>query len=79
MLEADLFLQWCKDTNKNNLICANSGSAGSDALLILIELIVKSSSTSSSLSDAIDIITKMKREIGTTDENTNKSSRMTIW
>jgi hypothetical protein len=79
MLEADLFLQWCKDTNKHNLICANSGSAGSDALLILIELIVKSSSTSSSLSDAIDIITKMKREIGTTDENTNKSSRMTIW
>jgi hypothetical protein len=82
MLEADLFLQWCKDTNKHNLIQANSGSAGSDALLILIELIVKSSSTSSSLSDAIDIITKMKREIGTTgttDENTNKSSRMTIW
>jgi hypothetical protein len=79
MLEADLFLQWCKDTNKHNLICANSGSAGSDALLILIELIVKSSSTSSSLSDAIETITKMKREIGTTDENTNKSSRMTIW
>jgi len=84
MLEADLFLQWCKDTNKHNLIQANSGIAGSDALLILIELIVKSSSTSSSssLSDAIDIITKMKREIGTTgttDENTNKSSRMTIW
>jgi hypothetical protein len=82
MLEADLFLQWCKDTNKHNLIQANSGSAGSDALLILIELIVKSSSTSSSLSDAIDIITKMKREIGTTGtthENTNKSSRMTIW
>ena len=79
MLEADLFLQWCKDTNKHNLIQANSGSAGSDALLILIELIVKSSSTSSALSDTIDIITKMKREIGTTDENTNKSSRMTIW
>ena len=81
MLEADLFLQWCKDTNKNNLIQANSGTAGSDALLILIELIV-TSSTSSALSDAIDIITKMKREIGTTgttDEKTNKSSRMTIW
>ena len=81
MLEADLFLQWCKDTNKDNLIQANSGSAGSDALLILIELIIKSSSTSSSsaISRSIDIITKMKREIGTTDENTNKSSRMTIW
>jgi hypothetical protein len=80
MLEADLFLQWCKDTNKNNLICANSGTAGSDSLLILIELIVTSSTSSSSaLSRAIDIITKMKREIGTTDENTNKSSRMTIW
>ena len=81
MIEADLFLQWCKDTNKDNLIQANSGTAGSDSLLILIELIVKSSSTSSSthLSRAIDIITKMKREIGTTDENTNKSSRMTIW
>ena len=77
MLEADLFLQWCKDTNKDNLIQANSGTAGSDSLLILIELIVKSSSTD--LSRAIDIITKMKREIGTTDENTNKSSRMTIW
>ena len=80
MLEADLFIQWCKDTNKNNLIQANSGTAGSDSLLILIELIVTSSSTSSSLSDAIDIITKMKREIRTTDdENTAKSSRMTIW
>ena len=80
MLEADLFLQWCKDTNKHNLICANSGNAGAGALLILIELIVESSSTSSSLSDAIDIITKMKREIGSiADENTNKSSRMTIW
>lgn len=79
MLEADLFLQWCKDTNKHNLICANSGSAGSDALLILIELIVTSSSASSALSRAIETLTKMKREIGTTDENTNKSSRMTIW
>lgn len=84
MLEADLFLQWCKDTNKHNLICANSGNAGSDALLIFIELVVKSSSTSSysSLSRAIETITKMKREIGSTDdekEKTNKSSRMTIW
>ena len=73
------------ETNKDNLIQANSGTAGSDSLLILIELIVKSSSTStstyssSSLSDAIDIITKMKREVVITDENTNKSSRMTIW
>jgi hypothetical protein len=53
-------------------------------LLIFIELVVKSSSTSSSssLSRAIETITKMKREIGSTDdekEKTNKSSRMTIW
>lgn len=73
MLEADLFLQWCKDTNKHNLICANSGSAGSDALLILIELIV----TSSAISRSIDIITKLKREIG--DTEMGKSARMTIW
>lgn len=74
MLEADLFLQWCKDTNKDNLIQANSGTAGSDALLILIELIV----SSSALSRSIDIITKIKREIGDTEVDA-KSARMTIW
>ena len=82
MLEADLFLQWCKDTNKHNLIQANSGNAGAGALLILIELIIESSSTSSSssLSRAIETITKMKREIESIDdEKTAKSSRMTIW
>ena len=84
MLEADLFLQWCKDTNKDNLICANSGSAGSDALLILIELIVTSSSasasSSSSILKAIETLTKMKRDIKDTgDADMGKSARMTIW
>ena len=78
MLEADLFLQWCKDTNKHNLIQANSGLAGSDSLLMLLEVIVRSSTASGKLSRAIDIITKMKREIGDTEVDV-KSARMTIW
>jgi len=74
VFEADLFLQWCSDTNRHNLIRANAGNAGAAALLMFIELVIQSESESesdSTLSEAVDIVSRMPR--------ISQTARMTLW
>lgn len=74
MFEADLFMKWCKDTNKASLICANSGNAGTAALLVFTELIVAGSSSARRRRDAgLTTVTKIEKVAGT------RTSRMTLW
>jgi len=72
MVEADLFIQWCKDTNQASLICANHGRDGTSALLVFIELV--SSPNSSYRTDIMKAIkaVSIEADVGTT-------SRMTLW
>jgi hypothetical protein len=69
LFEADLFLQWCKDTNHVSLICANSGRSGAAALLIFIEMILKEKTT---LEEAIEAVSIHESVVATT-------ARMTLW
>ena len=87
--EADLFLQWCSDTNRHNLIRANAGSAGTDALLLFIEMITSTSTSKSSgddddddddddsaLDDAVETVMQLAP---TAPALLSKTSRMTLW
>jgi len=72
MFEADLFIQWCRDTNKTSLICANSGRSGTAALLIFIEMILRESTT---LEEAIETVTIAINS----EPDASTTSRMTLW
>jgi len=74
MLNVDLFLKWCNDVNKHNLICANNGKAGSDALRIFIEMLVTSPDTRSTIIRAIETMEQIKKS-----SPYSSSSRMTLW
>jgi hypothetical protein len=74
MLNVDMFLKWCNDVNKHNLICANNGKAGSDALRIFIEMLVTSPDTRSTIIGAIETMEKIKKS-----SPHSSSSRMTLW
>ena len=69
LFEADLFVQWCKDTNHASLICANSGRSGTAALLIFIEMILKENTD---LEQAIEAVSISIDTAATT-------ARMTLW
>ncbi len=76
MLNIDTFLNWCNDVNKHNLICANSGKAGSDALRIFIEMLATSPSTRSAIIQASEIMKEVKKSFSASSP---ASSRMTLW
>jgi len=69
LFEADLFVQWCKDTNHASLICANSGRSGTAALLIFIEMILKEKAD---LEQAIEAVS-------TSTDTAASTARMTLW
>jgi hypothetical protein len=74
MFEADLFLQWCSDTNRHNLIRANTGSAGADALLLFIELVVSKSRSdegAGTIAGAVDVVARIPQ--------VSQTARMTLW
>jgi hypothetical protein len=71
VFEADLFLQWCSDTNRHNLIRANAGNAGAAALLMFIEMVITSDEGEGALSDAVDIVSHMPQ--------VSRTARMTLW
>jgi hypothetical protein len=76
--EADLFLHWCSDTNRHNLIRANAGSAGTSALLLFIEMITSMSRRggNSLLNDSIETVMRLAPTAPALLSNT---SRMTLW
>jgi hypothetical protein len=76
--EADLFLRWCSDTNRHNLIRANAGRAGTSALLLFIEMITSMSRRggNSLLNDSIETVMRLAPTAPALLSNT---SRMTLW